>query len=164
MSKLANVGLLFAALIWVVSGCQPAEPVKPAGLPTHEHGHEHAHAEHGPHDGHLIELGSGKYHAEMVHDDASGLVTIYLLGEDAKTAAPIAEESLIINAVVDGKPQSFTLAAKPLEGEPEGQTSRFELADPALLAATDDPKSKARFNVTIAGSPFVGEIEAHDHK
>jgi hypothetical protein len=109
-------------------------------------------------------LGSGKYHAEVVHDDASGLVTIYLLGEDAKTAAPIAEENLVINAVVDGKPQAFQLPAKPLEGEPEGQSSRFELTDPALVTAMDDPKSKARFNVTIAGTPYVGELEAHEHK
>jgi hypothetical protein len=130
----------------------------------HDHAHEHAHGEHGPHDGHLIELGSGKYHAEVVHDDASMLVTIYLLGEDAKTAAPIAEESLIVSAVVEGKPQQFQLAAKPLEGEPEGQSSRFELTDAGLVTAIDNPDSKARFSVTIDGSPYVAEIEAHHHE
>lgn len=167
MSKFAAASMLCAALSWMTLGCAPSGPATPPKVGAEaegEHGHEHAHEEHGPHEGELIELGGGKYHAELVHDDATHQVTIYLLGEDAKTAAPVAEESLIINALADGKPQSFTLAAKPLEGESDGKTSRFELADEGLTKAIDDAKSKARFSITIDGRPYSGSIEAHDHE
>lgn len=168
MSKVASAGLLCAALSWVTLGCSPSGPAAPPKVGTeeghdHEHGHEHAHDTHGPHEGELIELGGGKYHAEVVHDDATHLVTIYLLGEDTKTAAPVAEESLVVSALVDGKSHQFALPAKPLEGESDGKSSRFELADEALTTALDDAKSKARLSVTIDGRPYSGSIEAHDH-
>jgi hypothetical protein len=160
----AAAGMLITVFAWSAAGCykgsSPAPPIKP---PAHEHEHDHAHGEHGPHNGDLIELGGGSYHAELVHDDASKLVTIYLLGKDAKAPAPIAEESLVVSALVEGKPQQFVLAAKPQEGDGENQSSRFELTDAALVGAIDNPDSKARLNVTIEGRPYVGTIEAHHH-
>ncbi len=168
MNKFACAVLTCAALGWIVQGCAPSAPPPPPAATTgpahdHDHGHDHAHPAHGPHEGHLLELGSGKYHAEVVHDDAAKTVTIYLLGEDSKTPAPIAEESLVISAVVDGKPQQFQLAAKPLEGEADGQSSRYHSSDPTLAAACDDAMSKARLSVTIEGRPYNVAVEPHGH-
>jgi hypothetical protein len=160
VKKLAPLGVLLSVLVWTLAGCNQAPPSPPP--PAHDHAHDHAHGEHGPHEGELIELGSGKYHAELVHDEAAKLVTIYLLGGDAKSAAPIAEESLVVSAVVDGKPEKFVLAAKPLEGEAEGQSSRFESSEEALATAIDNPASKANLSVTIEGRPYVAPL-AHDH-
>jgi hypothetical protein len=166
VNKLCFACLTLAAFAWT-TGCSqngPA-PAKVEHAHDHEHeGHAHEHGEHGPHEGDLIELGGGKYHAEVVHDDDTKLVTIYLLAEDAKSPTAIAEDSLVIHAVVDGRPQKFVLPAKPQEGDAEGQTSRFETADGALVAALDNAASKANFSVTIAGRPYAGSIEAHDHE
>jgi hypothetical protein len=149
-----------AVLVWSIAGCSQPPPPAPKAPASHEH--EHAHGEHGPHDGELIELGGGKYHAELVHDEAAKTVTIYLLGGDAKTALPLSEESLVISAVVDGQPQRFVLAAKPVEGEAAGQSSRFESNDEALGTAIDNPDSKARLDVTIEGRPYTATL-AHEH-
>ena len=68
---------------------------------------EHAHEEEGPHGGHIIELGTEDHHAELTHDEATHKVGIYLLGGDAKTAAPIEAESVTINVAEDGKPSQY---------------------------------------------------------
>ncbi len=81
----------FLLLCGVVIGCgQPA--AGPAKEPASE---AHDHAAGGPHGGAIIEMGDGS-HAEMVHDDAAGKVTIYLLDGAAKNsvAADEAEISL----------------------------------------------------------------------
>jgi len=67
---------------------------------------------------------------------------------------------------VQGNPAQFTLAAAPLDDDPEGKTSRFELDDAVLadlLSGEDDVTG--RLNVTIDGTDQVGEIDhhAHDH-
>lgn len=124
----------------------------------------HAHAEEGPHKGQLIELGKEEYHGEMLHDDAAHKITIYLLDGGAKKSVPIAEKELTLNVVVDGKPSQFKLPAAPQSEDLAGQASRFELTDHALCEALDDPKCKARLNVTIASKQFSGEIGPHDHE
>src|SRR5690349_7579690 len=57
--------------------------------PDAERGHAHSHDHgdgHGPHEGDLIELGEEEFHAEVVFDEESDKVILYLLGSDAKTA------------------------------------------------------------------------------
>jgi hypothetical protein len=68
---------------------------------------EHAHASAGPHGGSLIELGEEEYHAELVHDDASGIVTVYLLDSAAKTAVPIDATEVVINLKHEGRGEQF---------------------------------------------------------
>jgi hypothetical protein len=159
------LGLTFA----VGCGDAPKKPTDKAG--HHEgDGHKdgeagHAHAEHGPHGGQLIELGKEEYHGELLHDDAAHKITIYLLDGAAKKSVAIADQELTLNIVVEGKPLQFKLQAAPQTDDPAGQSSRFELVDHALCEALDAPKSKGRLNVTIAGKPYSGEVghEAHEH-
>ena len=95
--------------LFVGCGEKPA-PAKKAESQSASKGHEgsdqkpddHAHPEHGPHEGMLIELGKEEYHAELVHDDAAGTVTIYLLDGSAKNAVPITPEEVVINLKHDG--------------------------------------------------------------
>jgi hypothetical protein len=169
------VGLV-AIVGWIIAaaGCTPASnPPAPTTVEDsegdgHDHseeeGHEHAHPSEGPHHGHLIELGSEEYHAELTHDDVAESVTIYILDSSAEKAVAIAEPEITVNMTIDGSPQQFKLAAAPQEDDPEGKSSRFELADEALYDAVEGGET-GRLNVTIAGKPYVGDIEdlAHDH-
>src|SRR5690242_18148959 len=98
-------GVMFAALLSLGCGGNPApSPVAKTDGPQDHHEEEHAHPDEGPHDGHLIELGQEEYHAELVHDDASSTVTLYVLDSTARSAVAIEEETVKLNLVVDGKP------------------------------------------------------------
>ena len=154
----------------LIAGCGDATP--PAKTPpakTVEHskgdGHDHGdagHAEVGPHDGHLIELGKEEYHAELVHDEAAGKVTIYVLDSGAKKSVPIEAAELIINLKHDGKGEQFKLAAAPQEGDGEGKSSRFVSDDKELAEDLDHEGTQARLVIEIGGKSFTGEIK-HDH-
>ena len=124
-------------------------------------GHDHAEGGHpteGPHHGGLIELGDEEYHAELVHKGET--VTIHILDAAAKTEVPIAAAEVVVNAVIDGKPRQFSLAAVDPE---DGKASQFASTDPALGAALDAEGSKARLTVAIDGNSFNGAI-VHDHQ
>lgn len=153
-----------------VAGCGEAPAPSPApstgGAAKHDdHGHdhaEHAHAEHGPHEGTLIELGKEEYHAELVHDEPAGKVTIYVLDSEAKKAVPIAATELSINLKHDGKGEQFKLAAAPQEGDGEGKSSRFVSDDKELAEDLDHEGTEARLVIEIEGKSFTGDIK-HDH-
>lgn len=128
---------------------------------TPDNGHEHA--AHGPHEGHLIELGDEQYHGEVVMDAATRTITVYILGSDAKSAQPIGETSVTLNLKVGETPTPLTLNAAPLEGEAEGQASRFEIAGESVPEAIHDEEDlQGDLVVTIDGQQFRGEI-SHDH-
>ena len=67
-------------------------------LASAEDKEKHAHT--GPHKGTLVELGDEEFHAEIVHDDEMGMVTVYLLGSDAKTAVATDAKDIAVNAKV----------------------------------------------------------------
>jgi hypothetical protein len=166
---------LSAIVVWV--GCDNATNKagsKPtAGEAAHQQGDGHApgekshaesgHSEEGPHHGHLIELGQDEYHAELTHDDATSMVSVYLLDSSAQGAVPIAETEIVLNLVVNGVPQQAKLAAAPQKGDPAGQSSRFSAIDEKLLAALEAPKTTGRLNVTIEGKAYTGQVEHHEH-
>lgn len=129
-------------------------------------GHDHsgeAHAEEGPHHGHLIELGKEEYHAELTHDEATHTVTIYMLDSSAKKSVPIEAKELLLNLTVGSKGTQFKLPALPQESDPEGMASRFQLAEEALCDGLDAKDAKGRINVDIAGKSYAGAIEHSAH-
>ncbi len=146
------------AVALLVTGCGSNNPAPPKG----ETGH-HDHPTEGPHKGHLIELGSEEFHAELTHDDASKTITVYLLGSDAKTAAMSSEPEIALNLVVAGEPLQAKLVAAPMEGEAADKCSRYTLVDEKVLAALENPKTTGRLNVTIAGKSYSGNVELGDH-
>jgi hypothetical protein len=148
-------------------GCGKGQPGAPGGSAAPE---EHAHDDEGPHGGHIIELGTEEYHAELTHAEDSHKVGIYLLGKDAKTAMPIEAASVNIIVKVDDKPSQYVLPAVPQEGETGGKSSYFELDSEPLhtvVSGESEAKSKlARLSLDIAGKAYGGviETEAHDHE
>src|SRR3989337_1170847 len=108
----------FCALVTLgLVGCggnpsQPSGSTETAASPaTVEAEHDHAHPSEGPHGGSLIELGAEEYHAELIHDDQAGTVTIYLLDSAAKAAVAIDAPDVTINLTHEGRGEQFKLAA-----------------------------------------------------
>jgi len=166
-------GLMLAALLSTLSllvGCdassQGAGPMPgsiqeppPAGIQQPQQldeGHDHEHPSEGPHHGVLIELGDEEYHAELLHDERYGVVTIFILDGTARKSVPI-EGSVVINAMYRRQPVQFPLAAV------RGDASQFQSDEPALTEALDDPRSNASLRVTIDGRMYSGKLPVHDH-
>jgi hypothetical protein len=139
------------------------EEAAPEDVTMVEDDHGHNHPSEGPHHGSLIELGKEAYHAELVHDEKSGSVTIYILDDAVKKSVPIKAESIIINAKHDGKGQQFTLAAAPESNDPKGQSSRFNTQDKAIGELLEEHDVEARLVLEIDGKSYSGDIPAHDH-
>jgi hypothetical protein len=161
------------ALCAATVGCQGNSPTtqkesqpSKAANKAHDHDHgDHDHPSEGPHHGVLVELGNEEYHAELVHDDASGLVTVYLLDSHAEKAVTTAAAEVVINLKHGDKPEQFKLSAQPEDGNPAGQSSRFSLSSKDLIEHLHDVGAAARLNVMIAEMPYSGVIpaEGHDH-
>lgn len=160
------------ALFLSATGCSNEVPAttqsdtaKPKETKGHEHSHGggHAHASTGPHDGQIIELGDESYHAELVHDESAGIVTIYLLDGAAKNAVAIEATELTINVKQSGKGKQFRLAAAAQEGDAAGKSSRFSSDDKELNEALDQEGATARLVVEIEGKSYTGRLE-HEHK
>lgn len=126
-------------------------------------GHAHAHPTEGPHHGALIELGKEDYHAELVHDDATDTVTIYILDSSATKPVPIAAKQLTLNMRAGGKSQQFMLAAQPQQGEVAGSASAFAASGKQICQAIDAKGASGRLNVDIGGKVYVGNVDGHSH-
>jgi len=123
----------------------------------------HGHANRGPNGGALIELGNEEFHAELVHDQAAGGVTVYVLDAAAKSAVPIDASELVINLTLDGRGEQFKLAAAPDSRDPKDKSSRFTSGDGELGASLDRDGSQPQLVVAIAGKQYRGDI-AHHHE
>lgn len=167
--------IAFFAISLTLLGCNGnGDSASPSGDDHSEHAHdgeheedghdgEHAHPTEGPHHGSLIELGNEEYHAELLHDEQSGAVTIYILDGSAKNSVPIVATEITINLKHDGRGEQFKLAASPDEGDPQGKSSRFVSNDPELGSDLDHEGAEARLVLDVAGKSFTGEIGHHDH-
>ena len=167
---------LAVAVALGMSGCQEAEqphgdPAPISDLPPgtmddhsgHDHG-THAHPSEGPHHGDLVELGNEEYHAEVVHDEEHGSVTIYILDGSATKQVAIDATELTINVTHDGQPEQFIVAAAPDSEDEGGKSSRFVTDDKELAEHLDEHGTSPRLVVKIDGKSFRGEIKhEHDH-
>src|SRR5688500_11354595 len=108
---IGGAGVLMTVFLLGLVGCDSSQSGAPAATASHAHPHEHSHEPAGPHNGHIIELGSKTHHAELTHAEQSHTIGVYLLDSDAKELAPIEAESVTINVAVDGKPTPYVLPA-----------------------------------------------------
>ena len=123
--------------------------------------HDH---EHGPHSGHLVELGKEEYHAEVVFDPKAAKVTIYVLDSSAKKPVPIDAKEITLELQIAGKPKSFVAKAAADAGDPANKSSRFEVADNAEIKANikNEEDLKGSVTVPIGTKTYPGEI-VHEH-
>jgi len=113
-------------------------------------GHSHGA---GPHGGAIADWGGGKYHVEFKVDHGKKEATIFILGGDEKTPAPIKADKIQLS--INEPATQVDLAAKPQEGDPAGSASRF--------IGTHDTLGKVQeFAGTITGlidgTPYTGDF------
>ncbi|MGD9635085.1 MAG: hypothetical protein AB7G28_08035 [Pirellulales bacterium] len=148
-------------LILALAGCNSSAPNAPVAEAGHDHEHSHEHAS-GPHGGDILEL--GEYHGELIHDDAAGTVTVFILDGAAAENVPVDAKEAVINITREGLAKQFKLAASPVEGEPENFSSRFVSSEAELITELDNEGAAAVFAVDINGEPHRGMVEHHhDH-
>lgn len=159
---LLSTTLVPALLMFCVLGCGGSKSSSSnSGVATKDADHEHAHASEGPHGGSLIELGNEEYHAELVHDDQAGSVTIHLLDAAAKASVPIDATDVTINLKHEGRGEQFRLTAAADQSDPQGKSSRFVSSDAELAEDLDREDAEAQLALTINGKPYRGAIEHH---
>jgi len=160
--QLRNVIAL--CMVLLIAACNSSLPPTPPPVADQSTGHDHAHSheESGPNGGHLVELGDGEYHLEWTHDDANGLVTLYVLDGTAQELVSVDSETITITAkVVDST--EYQLAAVEPSGVPPA-SAKFalksrELIECLRLAGQGTDVSIA---VTIDGKEYRGVIEHHE--
>lgn len=166
MTALLRCGIP-ALCLGLLIGCGPTAEYKTNEQLQSERGHEHEHDhEHGgaagPHGGALVELGEEEYHAEVVVDEKTHSLVVYLLGKDAKSASPIAATELTVGL---GGEKSVTLKAVTQAEDGEGKASKFELADEKVVHdLLDAGFLHGSLKVQIGEKAYEGHIDAHfDH-
>lgn len=168
------LGLCVALFVCV--GCEGRQDAK-KGTPesqvaVDEHGHaaghdhdhsqdegvDHSQAGHshgkGPHGGVVVDWGGGKYHVEIVFDDASKQVTAYIFGRDEKT--PVLIDAASIEISLKSPDASIVLEAVHQPNEAEGQASKFVGTNER--SAGDQSYAGAVTGV-ISGTPYTGEFK-----
>ena len=157
---------LHASLLLTLSfalGCgdQPASKPAPAPVaPVTQEAPAPKHAAHGegPHEGAVADWGGGKFHVEFTVDHDKQEATVFILGDDEKTATPIKAATILLN-INDPKFQ-VELAAAPLEGEAEGTASRFVGKHENLGKVQEFAGS---ISGEVDGTPYVGDFKEEAH-
>lgn len=148
---IAGLFLSLAAL-----GCGSTEPAadnkaKPA---------EPAHAGHGagPHEGVVTDWGGGKYHVEFTVDHGKKEATVYILGGDEKTAAPVKATNVMLS--INDPKFEIELMPQPQAGEADSASSRF-------VGTHDNLGIVKEFAGTISGeiegTPYAGDFKEEPH-
>ena len=164
--SLATLSLLF----W--SGCggktnAPSPANSPHNEDNHgEKGHQHqpgdakGHTHTGPSGGQLIVLGDDEYHAELLIDHEKGEATVHLLDRTGRTLLPIEQPEILLNLLIQNRPQQVTLFARPTETDPPGLSARFVGSSEILR---QERPLAGRLSVEIHGKPYTGQL-AHDDR
>jgi hypothetical protein len=154
-----------AAALMLAAGC-PAEnsgykelSEKDAKTTAPVEGHDH---EHGPHEGHIVELKGGD-HGEIVLEPTREL-TLYLLDGAVKNAVPADNPSGKLNLKLGAETKTFELKSMPQDGEKDGKSSRLRTAEPLPESIKDIDDVAGDIDLTIAGATEKAVIEAHEHE
>ncbi|HUQ70463.1 MAG TPA: hypothetical protein VM165_13110 [Planctomycetaceae bacterium] len=125
----------------------------------------HAHPEKGPHGGPLLELGDEEYHIEVMLDEKTNVLTLYLLDSAAKALVPTDAKEAVINLKHGGKPEQFKLPAVRQKTDPAEMASAFQLKDAKLMHDLHHKNHEARLAVKINGKSYTTKFDLkHDHK
>ncbi len=166
MKRFEYLMIIFAAIVFI--GCESdTQTADSTGTHTHADGstHDnhvektHSHDD-APHGGTIADWGGGKYHVEFTVNHDQQQATVYILGSDATTAAPIAAEE--INLAIASPEIQIALKAQPQDGEAEGTSSRF-VGTHENLGIVQEYEGKIYGNV--ADTAYSGDFKEvpHDH-
>jgi hypothetical protein len=148
------------ALLYLASGCgqnPPRAPAPEANSEARDHGHDHHHGS-APHGGTIADWGGGAYHVEFTVDHDKKEATVYVLGSDAKSLAPVKAERILL--VIDDPMTEMELIARPLEGETEGKSSRFVGTHETIGIVKE---FAGTISGEIEGTPYTGDFKEEPH-
>ena len=156
----------FLVLASVVSiqfaGCGSASTPAPKTSEKTSTSHDDHHHGDAPHGGTLLDWGGGAYHVEFTVDHDKKETVVYIIGSDAKSPAPIKADKIQLS--INEPAFQVELAAKPLDGEADGKSSRF-------VGQHENLGKVQEFAGTISGevegTPYTGdfkELPHADHK
>ncbi len=114
---------------------------------------EHVHGS-GPHGGTIFDWGGGAYHLEFTVDHDQKQATVYVLGSDEKTPAPI--KASTIQLIINQPMTEIDLEAQPLDGEPAGSSSRFVGKHDNLGIVQE---YAGTLTGVIEGKPYTGDFK-----
>ena len=134
------LALLTATVLGACSGEDSSNQAEPA------HNEDHAH---GPHGGHVLEIGAHVAHLEVLHDDE--MLTIYVLGPDVKTPLAVAKPPQLKLSTAAG-PKVLDTKAK------DATSTVFTSTDPALKGQ----EPEGRISIEVDGKMYNPDLE-HDH-
>ncbi len=169
-----NVLMLIAiAAMGTLGGCSSSQPdsqqskksstsgehVHADGTVHKSHDGGHSHGE-GPHGGVVADWGGGKFHVEFTVDHDKQEATVYILGDDEKTAVPIDAAEVIL--AIKNPATQVTLLPVPQEGDPQGKSSRFVGKHENLGTVME---YEGTISGVVSGTPYSGNFKevAHDH-
>lgn len=113
----------------------------------------------GPHGGHILEFGD--YHGEIAFAD--GVISVYILGDDAETPVAVAEASAVVKLKIADKTEEVTLTASPQTGETDGKTSLFVSGEDGVPEAVKDIEDiHGSVVLTVGDKELIAEV-THDH-
>lgn len=163
-------GLILALpLALLLAGCQgktekefkEQEKDKQVEAPEVEH-------HHGPHNGHVADLGDHEYLVEVTYSGDPREIRIYVLDHDDETqAAPIEASAMTLELHGEGgKEQPVNLSADPQEGEEEGQSSQFVVQGEAIPEFVQNIEHiEGHLKVQIGDETLEAEFGEHeDHE
>ena len=140
-----------------VFGQQPVAPSAPLAQ-------SHAHPEHGPHGGELLEVGKEEFHLELIIEEKKKELVVYLLDGQAKNFVAIDAPFLVVNLKMAGKPVQVKLLPVAQDIDKKGFSSRFGIAHPPMLDALHGGHADARLALKIGNKAYAVKIvHNHDH-
>jgi hypothetical protein len=153
-----SLGLMFTLVLIATIGCgqktsKKAESDKSSVAKSDKAAHDHEHGE-GPHGGAVAEWGDGNYHVEFTVDHDKQEATVYVLGSDAKSPAPVKASNLLLS--INEPAFQVTLEPQPLEGESAGSLSRFVGKHESLGIVRE---FAGTISGEVDGKPFAGDFE-----
>lgn len=157
MKRVHYCAVWMASVALLAFGCGQPPASEPAAdaTPAAEHaGHSHTA---GPHGGTIADWGGGKYHVEFTVDHDAQQATVYILGDDASTLAPITAETLLLN--IEDPQVQVPLTPMP-DGGQKGSASRFVGKHESLGTVREFAGS---ISGEIDGTPYVGDFSEHGH-
>ena len=124
----------------------------------------HNHPTKGLHGGPLVELGNEEYHGEVIMNEETDTLTIYILDDRVEKAVPIEAKTVVVTYKHGRDSDKRELPAKRDKDDPKGKSSRFELVDNDLVhALSHGEEAEAKLIVVIGGKSYTGDITLKPH-
>ncbi len=147
LASLVAVSMLLSAL---ATGCDANRPPPKKNL---REMFPSANQKDGPHGGALVDWDGGQHFIEFALNQETGEAVVYVFGPDQETPAPVDSEKLLL--YITARRLYAQLLPTPLEGEPEGLSSRFVAKEAAFIQIGDFSGS---ISGVVDGAPYAAEF------